>query len=257
MKKLPCEISGGKLRWGKLLLILTGGFFSVHTVILSFIANFNAGFAIVFILGIFLICHGIWLDGFRKSKGILKWLKYAVYAGLSFMTGLIIFIAAYGIFDNVNYNEDAVIVLGAGIKGENITSPLKYRLDKAVEYAEINPGAVIVVSGGQGPQENITEALAMERYLLQKGIKNILKEEKSTTTFENFKYSKELLDSYFNGEYKAAFITNNFHIYRANYIARTAGIECTHLRAGLSGYSIPANFIRESFAVLFAWAFGK
>jgi uncharacterized SAM-binding protein YcdF (DUF218 family) len=257
MKKSHSGADGKNALYVKFILIFIGGFFTVHTIILSFIANFNTGFAAVFILGIFFICHGIWLDGFRNSKGLLKWLKYAAYTGLSFMACLIIFIALYGISDTVNYNEDAVIVLGAGIKGENITSPLKYRLDKAVKYAEMNPGAVIVVSGGRGPQENITEALAMERYLRQKGITNILKEEKSTATFENFKYSKELLDGYFKSGYKAAFITNNFHIYRANYLARAAGIECARLHAGLSGYSMPANFIRESFAVLFAWVFGK
>ena len=44
-----------------------------------------------------------------------------------------------------------------------------HRLGKAVD-ANRNYKAIIIVSGGQGPQEDITEALAMERYLKNKGI---------------------------------------------------------------------------------------
>lgn len=61
-----------------------------------------------------------------------------------------------------------MIVLGAGIRGEQVTLPLKMRLDKCNAYNKKNPEAFIVVTGGRGFQETITEAAAMEQYLIKK-----------------------------------------------------------------------------------------
>lgn len=95
--------------------------------------------------------------------GIGKILKFAIIIAFLIWFILLSFIAIYGKVDNVIYKEDAVIVLGCGIRGKNVSAILSYRLDKAVEYYRKNQNAVIVVSGGQGPQEEITEAEAMER----------------------------------------------------------------------------------------------
>ncbi len=58
-----------------------------------------------------------------------------------------------------------VIVLGAGLDGYNVGKTLKSRLDKAIEYYKLNEDANIIVSGGQGEDELISEAEAMYRYL--------------------------------------------------------------------------------------------
>lgn len=93
---------------------------------------------------------------------------------------MITFIACTGHNDTVKYDEDAVIVLGASVNGDKVSRTLEYRLDKTVEYSKKNPGALIIVSGGQGPQEDVTEGFAMEQYLIKKGIpqEKIIKEEK-------------------------------------------------------------------------------
>ena len=111
---------------------------------------------------------------------------------------VVICVYSFGFTDTVTYKEDAVIVLGAGLRGENLSLILRNRLDAAVEYYNENPEAVIVVSGGQGPDEDIPEAEAMERYLYEQGVplNKIIKEDKSTSTEENFKFSKELLETY-------------------------------------------------------------
>ena len=166
------------------------------------------------------------------------------------------FIAAYGQFDNVNYNEDAVIVLGAGIRGDRVTVPLAYRLNAAIEYHKKNPDAMIVVTGGQGYQETITEAEAMEGYLLRKGVdpSKIIKEEKATSTNENMRFTKEILDEYFEGDYSVVVVTNNFHIYRGVQIAKMEGFEKVHHKhAGLKWYNMAPCYIRESLAVLKMW----
>ena len=241
----------------RIILIIVGLVLVINIGILSFTANFNAGVIITFAFGLFLLAYGLFYRNIKSftAKGFLKWFRYAVWLGIAFMLSVIAYIAIYGQIDTVDYKEDAIIVLGAGIRGEIITLPLMYRLDKCVEYMHNNPDAVIVVTGGQGPQEDITEALAMERYLLRKGIpgEKILKEEKATSTYENFVYSKAILDKYFNRPYKTAFITNDFHIYRASGIARNVGLESSHMHAKTQWYIIPMTYMREFLAVLKFW----
>lgn len=238
----------------KFLSITVGILLLINTAIMAVIANFNLGVVFSGILAIGLLLCGVFLEKLFK----IKWLLYTLGIAFGLFISLVTFIAVYGQNDNVTYAEDAVIVLGAGIRGEQVTSALAYRLDKAVEYSHKNPDAVIVVSGGQGFQETITEALAMEKYLINRGVAKakIIKEENATSTYTNFSNSQEILDGYFKRPYKIALITNDFHIYRATRIAKTIGLDCTHYHAEILWYTIPGNYLRESAAVIKTWLMG-
>lgn len=168
------------------------------------------------------------------------------------MISVITFIAVFGNKDTATYKEDAVIVLGTGLNGETITLPLQYRLEKTIEYYTKNPNVIIVLSGGQGPDETITEALAMERFLLSKGVpeNKMIKEDRSTSTYENFIFSKKLLDNYFKNDYKTIFITNDFHIFRANEISKVAGMNSNHMHAKMEWYLVPITYTREFLAII-------
>lgn len=184
------------------------------------------------------------------------------YGALSLCAGFIImilFLAVYGKTDNATYNEDAVIVLGAGVKGEYVTPLLAYRLLKAVDFSKRNPNAVIIVSGGQGPDEDISEALAMERYLIARGVppEKIIKEDASTSTYENLLFSKEILDSIFGDSYKVTVVTNDFHIFRAAGIAGKLGLTATHLHSNTKWSTMPLNYTRECLALVKFWVFGR
>jgi uncharacterized SAM-binding protein YcdF (DUF218 family) len=135
--------------------------------------------------------------------------------------------------------------------------PLQYRLDKAIEYFSKNPNVIIIVSGAQGPGEDITEALAMERYLKARGIpeEHIIKEEQSTSTLENCTYSKQILDAYFPAGYRAAVITNKFHIYRTVMVAKRVGLPVTHIGAFIQWYNYSITYLREFAAVMKLWIF--
>lgn len=156
----------------RFILVLAGSILLLISIFTLLVANLNIGILFTFLIGGVLLAYGLFFYRIHKfsSHGILKWLRFAIYAGFSGFLALIIFIAAYGQTDTADYQEDAIIVLGAGIHGEAVSLPLAYRLDKAAEYWRKNPKAVIVVTGGQGFQEFITEAEAMERYLLKLGI---------------------------------------------------------------------------------------
>ncbi|MEE0776344.1 MAG: YdcF family protein, partial [Bacillota bacterium] len=141
----------------KILLILLGGGLILDTVVLAFISNFNLGKILSFGMGFILLMYGIFFQQINSfsSHGVLLWMRYFVYFCFSFMAVIIGFIAIYGQNDNVTYKEDAVIVLGAGLRGDRVSLTLAQRLDAAIDYYEKNPEAMIVVSGGQGAQELI------------------------------------------------------------------------------------------------------
>ena len=144
--------------------------------------------------------------------------------------------------------------------GNVISRPLKYRLDETIAYLEKNKNAIAVVSGGQGNQENISEALAMKKYLENRGIasERIVMEDKAESTYENFVYSKNILDRKFKSGYTVALITNEFHIFRAERIAKNAGFEnVTHMGAKLDWYTVSINCFRECAAVVKFLIFGR
>ena len=132
-----------------------------------------------------------------------------------------------------------------------MTPDLAYRLDRAVEYHEKNPDAIIVVSGGKGTDEEISEALAMERYLSAKGVysEKIIKEDKSTSTYENFAFSSKIIQQKLGTDYSVAFITNKFHVYRAEKLAESVGLNAAHLGADIEWYNVPTNYMRELIAL--------
>jgi len=237
------------------IIVLIGAILTVYGLILCIMSNLNLGVAIVAILGIVILCAGAFYSKIKRliPTRVFKICKNLFIFFLCAEVALITFIAIYGVTDNVDYNEDAVIVLGAGIRGDRVTLPLKMRLDKAVEYHQKNPDAIIVVTGGQGLQEIVTEAFAMEKYLIQNGVEKnkIIKEEKATSTFENMKYSKEILDNCFSNDYSVVVVTNNFHIFRGTTIAKDTGFEnVAHMHAGLQWYNLMPCFLRESLAVI-------
>lgn len=233
-------------RFLKGLSVLLGVLLIVNVIYTAFTENLNVGAIPLILVSVFLIFNGFY---FKKNKK-----KYSVVVSIVFLVGVSIFVALglYGNHDTSDYKEKAVIVLGCGIRGDEVSDKLANRLDEAVLYHKKNPDAMIVVSGGQGPQESITEAQAMEQYLIEKGVNPavIVKEEKSTSTEENFLYSKEILDKKLSEEYSVVFITSNYHIFRAEKISQQQGINVTHIGAPVRWCTAPINYSREILAII-------
>lgn len=121
-------------------------------------------------------------------------------------------------------NLDYVVVLGAHVKGDVPSKALELRLKAALKYARENEDTTLILSGGQGFGEEITEAECMENYLTAHGIskKRLVLEEKSTSTKENLKFSDELTGC---SKKNTGILSNNFHVYRAVKLAEKLGYE--------------------------------
>lgn len=128
---------------------------------------------------------------------------------------------------------DTLIVLGCRLYGDIPSLLLRYRLDKALELYELGLANHIIVSGAMGPGETVTEAYAMKKYLMERGVDEeyVHMEDRSYSTYENLKYSKEIMDEL--SLTRAIVVSSDFHIFRSLVIARMLGITATGAPSGL------------------------
>ncbi|MDR0664653.1 MAG: YdcF family protein [Helicobacteraceae bacterium] len=190
------------------------------------------------------------------SKLIKTLIKSAFAFAALFLLLIACLIASEGIKNTATFNEDAVIILGCGIRGEELSIMLKSRVDSAIEYIRRNPNALIIATGGQGYGEDISEAEAIKRYLILNGAREerIIIEDRSRNTYENFANAKGILDSHFNGDrYAVAVATSDFHMFRALAIAKRYGINAASYNAPLKWYLKAASFLRETLSIIKLW----
>ncbi len=155
------------------------------------------------------------------------------------------------------YNQDFIIILGSKINKDGSLPPLlKGRVDKAIDfgnkqYEMTKKKIVYVPSGGKGKDEVMAEAVAIKKYLMEKGIKEkqILIEDKSTSTIENMKFSKDKIDKT-KKDAKISFSTTNYHVFRSGVIANKQGIDVEGMGSKTKWYFYTNALIREFIANL-------
>lgn len=145
--------------------------------------------------------------------------------------------------------ERYAIVLGAGVNGAVPSRALRARLEAALAFARENPDAALILSGGQGPGEDISEAQCMFNWLTQHGVtpERLILEDKSTSTEENLSFSREKLREHGAENEPVAIITAGYHIARARLMAGDLGYQTVTARAAFTGYPILElnYFLRE------------
>ncbi|MGN7478232.1 YdcF family protein [Solibacillus silvestris] len=153
--------------------------------------------------------------------------------------------------------NEYVVILGAKVKPGGVPSlSLANRLDAAVDYMQKHPNVRAIVSGGQGADEDRTEASVMSQYLMERGIdKNrILIEDQSTSTYENLLYSKKLLPEQVTS---ITIVSNDFHLKRATILAGKIGLQADVLAAPTPKSVESKSRIRERFALIKAYIAGQ
>ncbi|MFF0269657.1 YdcF family protein [Kribbella sp. NPDC004536] len=150
---------------------------------------------------------------------------------------------------------DFVVVLGSGLIGSRVPPLLASRLDRAKQVYEraLRKGRSprIVTSGGQGPGEDVPESHAMAAYLVERGVPDdqIVREDKSTSTWENLTFSRDLMVD-LRPAYRCLIVTNNFHAFRAALTARKARVNGQVVGSPTAAYYWPTATIREFVAIL-------
>ena len=227
----------------------------LYYLILIFYAGITADFAWIWLAsGTGLVLLGGILQYEKIHPDFIpSWLKYGFLAVLTAGILLFVFLCGKIIFGMTlpqERNLDYVVVLGAQVRGDKPSRALKKRLDKAADYAKENPDTMLILSGGQGHGEDITEAECMEIYLLEQGIsgKRMILEEKSADTKQNLIYSNEITGC---ASAKTGILSNNFHVYRALQLAKKQGyVQATGIAAPSDPLMQVHYVVREVFAVV-------
>jgi uncharacterized SAM-binding protein YcdF (DUF218 family) len=169
----------------------------------------------------------------------------------------LVFLGAALAYGHVRVTEEAeaVVVLGCGLRHGEVSPMLRSRLDRALQVFRrsdaVGRTPVVVVSGGQGEDEDRTEADAMAEYLVAHGVPSDLvhREARSRNTRENLRYSSAVLrDAGVHG--RTLVVTNDYHVMRTVITARRTGLDARVLGAPTTRQSVPSAFLREFAAVL-------
>lgn len=186
-------------------------------------------------------------------KGLPRPIRYGMAGVL--LAGALLFVAVEAVIIGYSIGApkagaDYVVVLGAQVRGKRPSYNLCRRLDAACQYLGENPNTRVILSGGQGSGEEISEAQAMAEYLEEKGIERerMILEDQSRNTDENLRYSREKMTE---TDPKVVLATNGFHVFRSVRIAKKQGLtQVEGLGAPVQWYTVPNMYVREGIAVI-------
>lgn len=251
------------LKKQKILWVLTAVLAVLGTVLRSIPGMRFTGFLC---WGAALVCIVFILLGSMEKKKWAQWARRVLLvilaAGMLFFAVMEALVLRESCTDAQEQDVSCVVILGAGVNGTEPSLMLWSRLDAALTFVSDKPDVPIICSGGQGPGEDITEAECMARWLIGHGIEEsrIWKEERSTSTQENFEFSTQLMTEHgIDPADNFAFVSNDYHIARAKRIAAVPwayGVAAT-LPRNVYYDTLQINYyIREAFAMAKLLVFG-
>ena len=226
----------------------------IYSVAVYMVGSGTFSFAIWIALGFF-FGFLLFMDINNKWSMVPKVLRYIFRSVIAVC--LVIFLFCQGcimtkFFSKGEKELDYLIVLGAQMRDWGPSVVYKYRLDAAVEYLNENPETKVVVTGGQGSNESISEGEGGKAYLLEQGISEdrIIVEDTSVDTEANIKNALDIIDGY-DSSLKIGIVTNNFHLYRGQLLAnRFTDAEISGIAAFTEYQFLPNNMVRETFGIL-------
>lgn len=240
----------GKKKMGlfRILLLCIGLFLLLDGVAVSLLSNFNLGVILPAFFGVPLVIFALFLPKMEGTVWMIVKIAACAGYGLALMIFLVCGVKMLKAAHSADEAKaDVLIVLGAAVHGDRVTWVLSNRLDTACSYLAEYPDAKVIVSGGQGSGETVTEASAMAGYLIAHGVdeSRVYLEEQATSTKENFVYSKAIADRIAGENASLAFVTTGFHVYRSGRVAAAQGIAATGVAAPDVWYIALNNFLRE------------
>ena len=238
-----------------LAAIVSGIFF---VLMLSRVPNMHVVFFLVLGFSALLIVYLIlWtLSAGDKRLRLVKALRRCYFVCIAL--GLAFFLTMQGlIISSARTDEsdaDCLIILGAGLRNGAPSLILRRRLNAAIDYLNERGDVPVIVTGGLGRGQNITEAGAMFRYLSEHGVDESLiwKEEASTSTRENLAFSLAIMEE--NGldvdNITVAVVSSEFHLFRAKLIAQKQGLDAVGVAAQTPTFYLRVlYYCREAFAL--------
>ena len=155
--------------------------------------------------------------------------------------------------DRPRDGNTTLVILGCKVRNGYPSEMLRLRLDAAYDFLIENPDTPVVVSGGQGSDEIISEAQCMKEYLVKRGIseERIYMEDKSASTEENLEFSKELIEK--EGLCRdITIVTDGYHQFRAEILAERTGMKASNISSDTQDWLLPTYWVREWFGIIYS-----
>lgn len=237
-----------------LFILILGLGMIAYYLALGFAVRFGQSLQFLWLfIGIFCVARFIfWTWAYHRGfcpHTKLLWLLRAFV-----LTLLTVFLVMEGVilfsgFTSAPEGLDYIVVLGARVNGREPSGALRNRIQRAREYLEANPDTIAVLSGGQGSDEEISEAQCMYSVLTSAGVDptRLILEDKSTDTSENLIFSRKLIPE----DAHVGLVTNNFHIFRSLALARGLGWNVEGVPVATSWISLPHYLMREFIGVAY------
>ena len=198
--------------------------------------------------------------GLLTRANLPRWLRYAwraaLGAGLALLIGLECLVIS-GMSATAPPGLDYIVVLGASVYADGPSPALIRRVNGVMAVLDDHPDALIIASGGQGPNEPISEAQCIRDELVKRGVNpgRILLEDRSRNTWENMVCSKALID---REDAAVGLVTNNYHVWRSVRTAKRAGLTNVHgIAAEYTGPTLLHFMVREAFSITVAFLRGR
>lgn len=190
-----------------------------------------------------------------KSKWVKALIALILVGVLVF--GTLLGAVLHGSYDHVEDEPKIMVILGCQVKPWGPSILLQDRINKAAAYLKEHPDVIVVASGGQGPDEHMSEAQAIYDGLVEQGIdaNRILQEDQSYNTIQNLRNSMDLLEK--NGydiEDDMIVVSNGFHLTRVRMLwARIHGNDDNLSTLAAPSSHVPSRYkmyIREPIALV-------
>lgn len=252
MRKLrihPAQIIAAALAAGLLVWFCLPGFFNAGTFLGVLLSLLIAAAALLF----------------PQLSGLVKWLwmripgRAALCAAGAVVAAFIGYLGFCGVqmaryAHRPSEQVSAVMILGCQVRGSSPGNELVKRMEAALPLIEQNSDVPVIVTGGQGRGESVTEAECMRDWLIANGVSEsrIFAETQSHSTRTNFEFSAPILRELGVTE-GIAVVTNDFHQYRADIYAAREGLSVGHYSSATGAAVFPNYIIRELAALCFVW----
>ena len=203
------------------------------------------------IIGIILVynCLHLLQKKYPKDARILQRMFTAILCIGLLVCGVTEALIIHASFGEPKESCDYVVVLGAKVRPEGPSVSLMDRIRAAEDYMTEHPDVIAVVSGGQGPDEPMSEAQCMYEQLVKLGVDpaRIWMEDKATSTWENLNFSLNLIEEKTGTRpQKIGLLSSEYHLYRAGLFAEACGVDSVGIPARTSRISQRINhFMRE------------
>lgn len=129
---------------------------------------------------------------------------------------------------------DCILVLGCLVKDNGVPSDMLHdRLRRGVELYQLGAAPKLLMSGDHGT-EGYDEVNAMKAYAVDAGVpsQDVFMDHAGFSTYESVYRAKDIFQAK-----KVIIVTQQYHLYRAIYIAQALGLEAYGVSSDYRGYT--------------------